>query len=104
MFFNNRTSNASRCLFGALKRPSVRTPAEPRASKGRLARHYKLTRPRYMQLKIFLEDLNEDAIERIRWVLRYELGEEQGMAPETISDEQVEDYLNRHNAGIPIEL
>ena len=57
-----------------------------------------------MQLKIFLEDLNEDTIERIRWVLRYELGEEQGIDPETISDEQVEDYLNRHNAGIPIEL
>lgn len=67
-----------------------------------------------MRFKIFLEDLNPDVISRIKWTLRYELSDEFadeideaaacGIGIDTIGDEIIDDYLNRHNCGFEVEL
>lgn len=57
-----------------------------------------------MKLTIFLKDLSEETLNRIRWARRYELAEENGNDPEQIDDEDVDDWLNRNNVGIPVEL
>lgn len=63
-----------------------------------------------MWMNIFLEDLNTQAINRIKWALRYELQDEiaeaakNGVATETAEEEIVNDYMNRHNRGTPLEL
>lgn len=63
-----------------------------------------------MRFNIFLEDLKEETIGRIKWVLAYELAEEideaasRGIAREIAEEEIFDDYLNRHNVGIPVEI
>lgn len=64
-----------------------------------------------MRCKIFLEDLSDEMISRIKWVLRYDLADEisecaalQGIAQDIAEDEIIGDYLNRHNLGFEIEL
>lgn len=64
-----------------------------------------------MRCKIFLEDLSDEMISRIKWVLRYDLADEinecatlQGIAQDVAEDEIISDYLNRHNLGFEIEL
>ncbi len=64
-----------------------------------------------MRFKIFLEDLNDEVISRIKWVLRHDLADEideaatlQGIARDIAEEEIVDDYLNRHNLGFEAEL
>ena len=63
-----------------------------------------------MQFNIFLEDLKEETIGRIKWVLAHELAEEideaasRGIDREIAEAEIFGDYLNRHNVGIPVEI
>jgi hypothetical protein len=63
-----------------------------------------------MQMVIFLEDLNVETLNRIKWALRYELKDDiaeaskNGVDPETAENEIVRDYINRNNRGITLEL
>ena len=63
-----------------------------------------------MQFKIFLEDLNQETRNRIRWVLRHDLKEEideavaEGINQETAENEAIDNYLNTHNFGIEVKL
>lgn len=63
-----------------------------------------------MKFNIYLEDLNEETIARIREVLRYDLqGEIEeaigfGVERGTAETEIVNEYLNCHNFGIPAQL
>lgn len=63
-----------------------------------------------MQMIIFLEDLNDEAINRIRWALRYDLQNEiaeavkNGVDPDTADEEILNDYMNRNNRGASLEL
>ena len=63
-----------------------------------------------MSFKIYLQDLNEDWIPRIREVLRHELAYEiecavyAGADPQTAEAEIIDDYLNRNNTGWEISL
>lgn len=63
-----------------------------------------------MQFKIFLEDLNQETRNRIRWVLRHDLKEEideavaEGIKQETAENEAIDNYLNTHNFGIEVKL
>lgn len=64
-----------------------------------------------MRCKIFLEDLSDETISRIKWVLRHDLADEiiecatlNDLDQEVAEDEIVNDYLNRHNLGFDIEL
>lgn len=63
-----------------------------------------------MRFNIFLEDLNEETLARIKWVLRHDLADEineaagRGVDRQIAEEEILGDYLNRHNVGIPVEL
>lgn len=63
-----------------------------------------------MQFKIFLEDLNQETRNRIKWVLRHDLKEEideavaEGIDQETAENEAIDNYLNTHNFGIEVKL
>ena len=63
-----------------------------------------------MRFNIFLEDLSEETLARIKWVLRHDLADEineaasRGMDRQIAEEEILGDYLNRHNVGIPVEL
>ncbi len=63
-----------------------------------------------MQFKIFLEDLNQETQNRIKWVLRHDLKEEideavaEGINQETAENEAIDNYLNTHNFGIEVKL
>ena len=63
-----------------------------------------------MKFRIYVQDLRDDWIARIRQVLRVELAEEieeaiaSGMDRETAEAEVVDDYLNRHNVGWDLEI
>jgi hypothetical protein len=63
-----------------------------------------------MQLKIFLEDLNQERRNQIKWVLRHDLKEEideaskNGIDRQTAEDEAIDYYLNTHNFGWEIKL
>jgi len=63
-----------------------------------------------MKFRIYVQDLRDDWIARIRQVLRHELAEEieeaiaSGMDRETAEAEVVDDYLNRHNVGWDLEI
>ncbi len=63
-----------------------------------------------MQFKIFLEDLNQETRNRIKWVLRHDLKEEideavaEGIKQETAENEAIDNYLNTHNFGIEVKL
>ena len=63
-----------------------------------------------MRFNIFFEDLNEETIARIKWVLRHDLADEideaagRGVDREIAEEEILADYFNRHNVGIPVEL
>ena len=65
---------------------------------------------RIMRFNIFLEDLKEETIGRIKWVLTHELAEEideaasRGIDRKIAEEEIFGDYLNRHNVGIPVEI
>ena len=71
---------------------------------------YSLMCARIMQFKIFLQDLNEETIAQIKWVLRHDLADEideaagRGMDRDLAEEEIISDYLNRHNVGIPAEI
>ena len=58
-----------------------------------------------MKMTLFLQDLSRDTIDQIKWVVRHDLAQDMGIDdPETVDDEAVDDYLNRNNVGIPIEI
>lgn len=63
-----------------------------------------------MKFNIYLEDLNDETIARIKTALRYDLDGEieeavaRGVDRYAAEIEIVDDYLNRHNFGIPAEL
>lgn len=63
-----------------------------------------------MRFNIFLEDLSEETLARIKWVLRHDLADEineatgRGVDRQIAEEEILGDYLNRHNVGIPVEL
>jgi hypothetical protein len=63
-----------------------------------------------MKFNIYLEDLNDEAMARIKAVLRYDLDGEieeavqSGISRDTAEMETVNNYLNCHNFGIPAEL
>ena len=63
-----------------------------------------------MKFNIYLEDLKDEMIDRIREVLRYELAAEieeaieSGIDRQTAEDEIIDDYLNTHNLSQTIEL
>lgn len=63
-----------------------------------------------MQMIIFLEDLKVETLNRIKWALRHELQDEiagavkNGVDPEIIEEEILNDYMNRNNRGTPFEL
>ena len=63
-----------------------------------------------MQFKIFLQDLSDETIAQIKWVLRHDLADEideaagRGIDRDLAEEEIISDYLNRHNVGIPAEL
>lgn len=63
-----------------------------------------------MKFTIFLEDLREEMVDRIREVLRYDLAEEieeaveRGIDRQTAENEAIDYYLNTHNFSQEIEL
>lgn len=63
-----------------------------------------------MRIRIYLEDLRDDALARIREATRWELADAIedavacGVEREVAEQEVVEDHLNRHNAGWEVEL
>ena len=63
-----------------------------------------------MKFNIYLEDLKDEMVNRIREVLRYDLAPEIEEAVETGIDRQtaeaeiIDNYLNTHNFSQPIEL
>ena len=64
-----------------------------------------------MKFNIYLQDLNDEMIERIKEVLRYELAEEIEEAVtlsridrRTAEAEIIDNYLNTHNLSQEIEL
>lgn len=58
-----------------------------------------------MKMTLFLQDLSRETIEQIKWVVRHDLAQDMGIDdPEQVDEEAVDDYLNRNNVGIPIEL
>ena len=58
-----------------------------------------------MKMTLFLQDLSTETIDQIKWVVRHDLAQDMGIDdPESVDDEAVDDYLNRNNVGIPIEI
>lgn len=63
-----------------------------------------------MKFNIYLQDLNDEMIARIKEVLRYDLAKEieeavkSGIDRETAENEIIDDYLNTHNFSQEIEL
>ena len=63
-----------------------------------------------MKFNIYLEDLSEEMLERIRQVLIYDLADEideaveSGTSRDTAEAEKIDNYLNTHNFGQEIEL
>ncbi len=63
-----------------------------------------------MSFKIYLQDLNDEWLPRIREVLRQDLAYEiecaidAGADPKTAEAEIIDDYLNRNNVGWTITL
>ena len=63
-----------------------------------------------MQFKLYLEDLSEETIDRIKWVLRYDLADEIDEAARLGVDRRIAerdvlaDYFKRQDVGMPVEL
>ena len=54
-----------------------------------------------MEMVLFLQDLSDDTLCRIRWVVAVELASEMGIDdPAEVPNEAIDDYLNRNNVGI----
>jgi len=81
-----------------------------RKIKGRFSPIRKIRMLKIMKFNIYLEDLKDEMIDRIREVLRYELAAEieeaieSGIDRQTAEDEIIDDYLNTHNLSQTIEL
>ena len=63
-----------------------------------------------MKFRVYVHDLRDDWIARIRDVLRVELAEEideavaSGVERKTAETEVIDDYVNRHNVGWELEI
>ncbi len=79
--------------------------------RGKIKGRPRLKRQRnLMKFDIYLQDLNEEWIGRIKEVLKYDLADEieeavdSGMKKETAEEEIIDNYLNTHNFRQTIEL